>query len=78
MVADICLGTVFADSAWHTIASPAAVVKYKDIAFARQSFRNHMAVMLSNDLTHNTKLFCLSKVRTNLPYNLASLLADNR
>ena len=77
MVTQICLTTITAATARHTISSPSTVIEQKDVALTRKSLRDHMAVMLTDDLADDSQLFGLGEVRTDLPNNLTGLLADD-
>ena len=47
-----------------------------DVSFAWKAFWNHMAMMLSNNLTNFFQFFTYCKIRTNLPYYFSSFFAE--
>ena len=57
----------------NPVAAPAAVVKYHQIAFTRQPFRNHMEMMLADDPAQLFQFRCGIEVRSDAPYDLSCL-----
>ena len=61
---------------WRAVASPAAVVKDEDVASARQALRNHVGMMLADDLA-DLFGFAGAVVRTEFPDEFVGLFVEN-
>ena len=61
-----------------TVTTFTTVIEYQQIAFSRQSLRDHVEMMLTDDPSQFAKFFRLGKIRSDLPYDLSGFLADDR
>ena len=77
VVTQVNFCTIFTHSVWNAITSPTTVVEDQDVTFTWQTFWNHVAVMLTDDLADFTQFFAYSKVRTDLPYDFTGFFADD-
>ena len=61
-----------------TVTTFTTVIEYQQIAFSRQTLRDHVEMMLTDDPSQFAKFFRLGKIRSDLPYDFPGFLADDR